>query len=307
MELLDYLRAAYYRFTRRIAKTARRSVPERALFSVYNVYAVARIKRILSRVKDPQRLEHFGQHVYSQNEEDGIIAEIFRRIGTAGRDFVEFGCGDGVENNTRLLLDQDWRGLWIEGSKSNVDTAARLLAEPIAAGRLKIINELITRENINRLITDGGYAAEKEVDLLVIDIDGNDAHVWQAIDAINPRVVCIEYNAYFGPKKAWTIEYDPDFQHAYDGRHLFGASLKLLENLGKKKGYRLVGCNLIGVNAFFVRNDLVDDHFVKGTAEELFHPPRYRLKYAVEKAFGKQVAIGTSDRPSPSDCRGSSF
>ena len=201
---------------------------------------------------------------------------------------MEFGCGDGAENNTRLLLDQGWRGLWIEGSKSDVETAGCLLAEPIAAGRLKIINEFITRENINRLINDGGYAAGKEVDLLVIDIDGNDAHVWQAINAINPRVVCIEYNAYLGPTKLWTIEYDPNFQPIYDGRHHFGASLKLLENLGRKKKYQLVGCNLIGVNAFFVRDDLVEDHFVKGAVEEFFHPPRFRLKYGVNRAFGEQ-------------------
>jgi hypothetical protein len=260
-------------------------VPERVLFPLYKVYAAAKIRQLLSRVKNPRRLEHFGRQVYSQNEEDGIIAEIFRRIGTARRDFVEFGCGDGTENNTRLLLDQGWFGLWIEGNRSNVETAVRLLAEPIAAGRLKIINELITRENINQLITDGGYAAGSEVDLLVIDIDGNDAHVWQAIDVINPRVVCIEYNAYFGPNKPWTIGYDPQFQHIYDGRHLFGASLKLLENLGRQKQYRLVGCNLIGVNAFFVRDDLVDDHFVKGAVGEFFHPPRFRLKYGASKAF----------------------
>lgn len=288
MELQIHPRAVYYKFARRIARMSRRWVPERVLFSAYNAYAGAKIKRLLSRVENPLRLEYFGRQVYSQNEEDGIIAEIFRRIGTTSRDFVEFGCGNGTENNTRLLLDQGWCGLWIDGSKSNVETAARLLAEPIAAGRLKIMNELITRENINRLIADGGYAAGKEVDLLVIDIDGNDAHVWRAMDVINPRVVCVEYNAYIGPTKPWTVEYNPDFHHVYDGRHLFGASLKLLENLGREKKYRLVGCNLTGVNAFFVRDDVADDHFVKGAAEEFFHPPRFRLKYAVKKVFGKQ-------------------
>ncbi len=288
---IHHPRAVYDRFARRITAMTRSLVPERVLFPVYNVYAAAKIKRLLSRIKNPNRLEHFGWQVCSQNEEDGIIAEIFRRIGTVGRDFVEFGCGDGTENNTRLLLDQGWRGLWIEGSKSNVETAVRLLGKPIAEGRLTIINEFITRENINRLITDGGYAVGKEVDLLVVDIDGNDAHVWQAINVIIPRVVCIEYNAHFGPTTPWTIEYDPDFQDIYDGRHLYGASLKLLENLGRKKKYRLVGCNLIGVNAFFVRDDLVDDYFVKGTAEEFFHPPRFHLKHAAKRAFGEKPGV----------------
>jgi hypothetical protein len=44
-----------------------------------------------------------------------IIAEIFRRIGTTNRVFVEFGAETGEENNCRFLLLQGWRGLWIEG------------------------------------------------------------------------------------------------------------------------------------------------------------------------------------------------
>ena len=70
----------------------------------------------------------------------------------------------------------------------------------------------------------------------MIDIDGNDAHVWDSINVINPRVVCVEYNAYFGPTTEWTIVYDPDFQWIDDGGNInYGASLKLLENLGKRK------------------------------------------------------------------------
>jgi hypothetical protein len=267
-----------------MTRITRRIVPASLLFPLYNTYATNRINGLLCRIKDKRRLEHFGRQVYSQNEEDGIIGEIFQRIGTTNKRFVEFGCGDGTENNTRFLLEQGWCGSWIDGSKSNVENAERMFSEPISTGRLTIMCAFITCENINRLIIEGGYDGN-EIDLLVIDIDGNDAHVWQAINVINPRVVCIEYNASCGPRRAWSMPYTPNFYYTFDGRNLYGASIKLLEFIGQKKEYTLVGCNLVGVNAFFVRDDVVADHFVRATAEEFFHPPRYRLKYAVGKAF----------------------
>ena len=63
--------------------------------------------------------------IYSQAGEDGIIAEIFRRIGTTTKDFVEFGSGNGRENNTvSLLTTQGWKGLWIEGDNEAVSREA---------------------------------------------------------------------------------------------------------------------------------------------------------------------------------------
>src|SRR5262249_9149403 len=71
------------------------------------------------RTDDPKRLLRHGYKVYSQNDEDGIIAEIFRRIGTQRRTFVEFGVETGVECNTAKLLVEGWRGLWIEGNAAS--------------------------------------------------------------------------------------------------------------------------------------------------------------------------------------------
>src|SRR4030042_3287529 len=67
-----------------------------------------------SRYQNPKSLIPFGYKIYSQNEEDGIIREIFNRIGVTNRVFVEFGIGDGLENNTLALLFDGWNGLWIE-------------------------------------------------------------------------------------------------------------------------------------------------------------------------------------------------
>src|SRR5436190_14023774 len=68
------------------------------------------------RYADPKRLIKHGFRVYSQNDEDGIIQEIFRRIGVQDRTFIEFGVSIGNECNTAKLLLEGWHGLWMEGS-----------------------------------------------------------------------------------------------------------------------------------------------------------------------------------------------
>ncbi len=227
------------------------------------------IRRALRTIAaDPKRLEHYGFRVYSQNDEDGIIAHIFHVIGMANMSFIECGAGDGTENNTRKLLNEGWHGLWIDGDRQNVEIIRTTMDRQISAGQLSVTCAFITRENINDLILAAGFSGE--VDLLSIDIDGNDAHVWRAISAVKPRVVCIEYNAFHRPPIEWTSDYDPDFR--WDG-HIgsSGASLKLLERIGNEKGYALVGCNITGVNAFFVRRDLGNERFsAPFTAEHHF-------------------------------------
>src|SRR5271166_913708 len=69
------------------------------------------------RHADPKRLLRYGFKTYSQSDEDGIIQEIFKRIGTSNRIFVEFG----VESNSVKLLVEGWRGLWLEGSATRIE------------------------------------------------------------------------------------------------------------------------------------------------------------------------------------------
>jgi hypothetical protein len=213
-------------------------------------------------------LDNFGYNVYSQNDEDGIITEIFKRIGTTNKIFVEFGVQDGMESNGHFLLFKGWRGLWIDGSKKNLRKIKKSFSEPLSTKQLTAINAFITVENINDLIEGNGFCGE--IDLLSIDIDGNDYWIWQAIKCVHPRVVLIEYNAKFPPPCEWIMEYNPT--HIWDNSDNFGASLKSFELLGNKLGYRLVGTNIKGVNAFFVRTDLAKNLFPEPpTAENLFH------------------------------------
>lgn len=232
---------------------------------------------------DPKRLERSGGKVYSQNDEDGILAEIFRRIGVKHKTFVEFGVGDGLENNTAWLLMQGWRGLWMDGGDENAKMINYGFRPLIERGVLQFRQVFITRENVDGLIAGAGLGAE--IDLLSIDVDGNDVHLWEAINCISPRVVSLEYNAKFPPPLAWRVAYDAS--HTWKGDDYMGASLSALHRVAQAKGYRLVGCNLAGVNTFYVREDLADGLFAEpATPEHLYQPARYDLVYAYRGGHG---------------------
>jgi len=224
------------------------------------------------RHADPKRLLRYGYKVYCQNDEDGIIAEIFRRIGTTNRTFVEFGVETGIECNTAKLLVEGWRGLWIEANPASVAAIRENFAPFIEDGRLVVTESRVTAENINDLIAQSGLGGE--IDLLSIDIDYNDYWVWKAIDAVDPRLVAIEYNATLRPPMSLVVPYRPDAE--WDGSNFSGASLEALVKLGAEKNYRIVGCSIAGVNAFFVRSDLTGDRFLEpATAQEHYEPPRH--------------------------------
>jgi hypothetical protein len=203
------------------------------------------------RYADPLCLARYSTNVFSQTGEDGIIAEIFNRIGARDRTFVEIGIEDGRENTTRLLLETGWRGTWIEGSEQDAAAARYHMREHIAAGRLTIITALVTAENINSLLDEAGVPAS--FDHLSLDVDYNTPHLWAALRR-RSRSACIEYNGHLPPSLALTVPYDPN--GVWDGQTIwFGGSLKAIERIGRTKTMALVGCDLSGINAFFVAED----------------------------------------------------
>lgn len=230
--------------------------------------------KTLPESQDPRSLLPYGGKCFSQNDEDGIIAEIFRRIGVSERRcFVELGVGDGLENNTLALLFSDWKGLWIEGSSRSCRRIRRGYPKTLASGQLKLTQAFITVDNIDRLI--GGHF-QGEIDLLSIDLDGNDLHILRAITGIRPRVIVMEYNGKFRPPIEYCMEYRPD--HRWDGTDNYGASLSSIDRHLSSIGYSLVGSSLCGINCFFVRSDLLKDRFQGPfTAEFHYQPPRHGM------------------------------
>ena len=202
------------------------------------------------------RLRRTEARVYSQNGEDGVIAHLLSRVGTGDRRFVEFGVEDGSECNTaNLALTFGWRGLQLEA-----DAADAARARSFYEGRadVRVAEARVTPRNIDELLREHGF--DGEIDVLSVDIDGNDYWVWRALEAARPRVVVVEYNAVFGSERSITVPYverrSPYDVHPSGWYH--GASLTALARLGEQKGYVLAGAESRGVNAFFVRRDVAE-------------------------------------------------
>ena len=212
-----------------------------------------------------------GFKVYSQADEDGILQAIFERLGIRLGSFVEIGCGSGIENNTHYLLLKGWRGVWVDGDPANIDSIRAGLP---ASDLLRVIEAMIDRESAPSLLDEQALSALGGLDLLSVDIDGNDLDVAIACaKAWRPKVVIVEYNAKFPPPAVVHITYDP--AHRWNGDDYHGASLAAFI-AGFSNDYRLVSCNLAGTNAFFVRLDVAAT-FADHPAERLYQPARFHL------------------------------
>jgi hypothetical protein len=191
--------------------------------------------------------------VFSQNGEDGVLAEILRRIGVGGRRFVEFGVQDGSEGTTVFLAQvMGWSGAYLE---ADADAYAALERRFSANPRVRTLHAAVEPDNVEALFAQAGVP--EEPDVVSIDVDGNDYWIWRALERFRPRVVVIEYNGDLDLASSQVMPYTPGYR--WDHSSGYGASLGALEALGAEKGYTLVHTELAGVNAFFVRSDLAGD------------------------------------------------
>jgi hypothetical protein len=267
----EALRADIARLERRLARVE----AEAALNARLLAHQAEEAVFAAPRHADPLRLSAQRGQAFSQFHEDGAIAAIFARIGTESRVFVEIGVGDGSENTTRALLETGWEGVWVEADARKAAIIRDTLGHHVASGRLVLVEAAATAANVAGLVA--GALRGRKVDLLSIDVDMNTSHLWRALD-LAPRACCIKYNASIPAPVAWEIPYDPDAR--WDGTARFGASLKVLEAIGRAKGMSLVGCDAAGVNAFFVRADLASGRFPEPfDAETHWEPPRYYLAF----------------------------
>jgi hypothetical protein len=238
---------------------------------------VRSIETLLYKYPDAQQwkagdLRFCEASVYSQNGEDGILREVFRRLAIQRGTFVEIGSEWGIECNcARLAKEEGWRGYFVEG---DAEVFRGLRHNYSTLPHITTINAWVTADNVQDLLSNHGVP--QDLDLLTVDIDGNDYWVIQAIEQWRPSVLMTEYNASFPPPQLWVMRRNDS--HAWNGTAYFGASLMSLTKLAGAKGYKLVGTDSMGVNAFFVRADLaVPGLFLDESAEYFYSPPRYGL------------------------------
>jgi hypothetical protein len=177
-------------------------------------------------------------NVESQFGEDGIIEKIFEVIEPTTKWCVEFGAWDGkhFSNTYNLIANKGWRGVLIEGNPVKCTEIAQTYAGK--EDRIVVLNEMV-RDNLDALIAP---SVPKDFDLLSIDIDGNDYHVWDALKEHKPKVVVIEFNPTIGAEVEFVQE------KIFTLRH--GTSILSMTKLAKSKGYELVCINQ--ENAFYV-------------------------------------------------------
>lgn len=216
--------------------------------------------------------------VFSQFGDDGIIQYLITRLELPREltSFIEFGVQDYSESNTRfLLLNDNWRGLVMDGDKGNIESIKA--RDMYWRHDLTALCRWIDRDNIDAILQESGFAGR--IGILSIDIDGNDYWVWQRIEAVQPVIVIAEYNSVFGASQAITVPYDPAFHRtkAHYSNLYWGASLPALVRLGQSKGYAFVGSNLAGNNAYFVHESYLGRGGVVAlTAEQGYVESRFR-------------------------------
>ena len=243
------------KFSKNAYRTVMRSVSNQITSPTYKLAELENIREQV-RKSHPADLALLGYKVYSQNDEDGIIAAIFDKIGT-GSTFLEIGVENGTECNTHFLALKDWRGAWIEGSDEKCIEIETNLGGRTFPGRFKVIEAMVDRGNISALYNEvTAFCGVNDLDFFPLDIDGNDLFVLDTLldSGARPAVICIEYNGKFPPPLAITVAYDAQRNWQHDDH--FGASLQAFCNALTQYRYKLVTCNLIGANAFFVHEDL---------------------------------------------------
>ncbi|MBU0753730.1 MAG: hypothetical protein KJ645_01230 [Planctomycetes bacterium] len=249
------------------------------------------IRRYRNMVKNKEPLpplEEVEFKIFSQNGEDGILLFLIAVAGSSSRCFLEIGIQDGQEcNGANLANHLFWDGWFVEGDL-HMAALARLHFKMNRFTRNREISVLpvyVTRDNIHALLKDHGI---QEVDLFSLDIDGMDWWIWKELHEIQPRIVVVEYNACFGPDRSLTVAYRDTFDRlaAHPSGLYYGASLSALIHLGKEKGYRFVGCDSSGINAFFVRNDLAAEALPALTAGQGFrHNKRQNRHLPFERQY----------------------
>ena len=193
-------------------------------------------------------------NVFTREGEDGILLHLFLSIGNTNKQFIDIGSNDGINSNcANLALHHAWNGIFIDANREALQRGAYIYRSKLkeAAGRFRFLEQMVTPETIDNLLQHAG--SNTEPDLLCIDLDGNDYHIWNAIQTIRPRVVVTEVQIekemqVFVPP--YQLEFEP-----YETEIPKGASVVSMNQLASAKGYSLVAANSGGYNLFFVRND----------------------------------------------------
>lgn len=214
---------------------------------------------------DPSDLQIFEQKIFSQHGEDGITLQLIQLIyaNNDNKYYVEFGVEDGSECNTKILRElYKWNGLQMDSQHEDI--------------HINLRKEFITKENIIHLFRK--YDVPRRINLLSVDIDYNDFYVLNEIlkQYVCDIIIC-EYNGSHPPNEDKIVIYNA--KRSWDHTYYYGASLLSLNKLGQKYDYSLIYCENMGVNCYFLHNNIIKnrnlDFLNLGSIDKIYKPNRY--------------------------------
>jgi hypothetical protein len=208
---------------------------------------------------------------FSQSDEDGIVEKILIRLKIFGEGTViEFGVGDGSENNSLALISKGWKSYWVGGEE---------LCFTFPSSPKHFFNKTwVTKENVVAISKQALIDLEvNNPDVVSLDLDGNDYHFARQLleSGLKPDIWICEYNAKFPPGSIWIMSYDEN--HTWFGDDYFGASFSSFTGLFHKYGYFPVACSVQGSNIFFVKEENRSEFLDVCSEDVLYQPPFYYL------------------------------
>jgi len=237
-----------------------------------------------TRTVDFANLNSWEFSGFSQNGEDGIIEMLLQHLVTRTRSFIEIGAADAHENNSswRAIAHRE-SGLMVEGSEELAARATRIVS--LHAHGVRVLNRMVFPDQAASLLTE---VYDSNVDLFSLDIDSVDYWVAEALlrAGFRPSVVVVEYNSTWGPELAVTVPrtFGGSFRDAHPSHLYFGASLGAWKTLWGSAGYRFLGVERNGVNAFFVLPERFTETFVQNVtglpfAENYYQRAKFRTPW----------------------------
>ncbi|MQC26261.1 MAG: hypothetical protein DWG76_02275 [Chloroflexi bacterium] len=236
------------------------------------------------KITNIEAFSKFKRNFTSQSGEDGILQELFKRLAVDIGWCVEFGAWDGVtlSNTWSLWHEKGWQAALIEGDPQK----AELLNQNVEGFQgVHALNSFVSHTGPTRL--DRVLASlpiPPDFELLSVDVDGDDYHIWNGVRKYQPKVVVIEFNSSIPPHMSY-IDKVKSPMHV-------GSSAKALLDLAHQKGYQLAACtatNLIFVEtAHFTKLDTPEPELI-----DVF--PYDRLTNVISSNFG--FGLLTNKRP----------
>lgn len=254
---------------------------------------VARYSGVARQYGQWEELSSREARVQSQNGEDGILLHLLSSMTVSPvHRALEIGSGGWSSNIANLVLHFGFDGVFVDASTVQLADQRRRLAAlaPDALTRAMFVEAWVRPASF---ATDARSWAGPEMDVLSVDIDSVDYWLFAGLDEPLARIVVAEYNASFGPTARLTVPMDEAFDRwsAHPSGYYYGASLAALDHALSPKGYALVGTESSGVNAFFVRDDVLPEGLVRVPPSDAYHPDarRRHVPQAEQEALLKSL------------------